>query len=248
MRFYKTIGANLCEFALNRLKIDSYCVLCNRSTSSARDVCAACESLLVGCNHTDRGGIRSCLCLNCGAVSASGDCADCEGRSSPFVRIVAPYRYAFPLDKMIQQLKYRDQRVYARVLGSLLSSEVGRDSELPDCLVPVPLSAGREKTRGFNQAADIARWCGAELGVPSWPWAAQRLIDTGSMAGLSRASRQHRIIGAFRADEAVFGRRVAIIDDVLTTGSTARELATELYDTGASSVELWVLARTSSER
>lgn len=248
MLFYKAIGAGLCEFALNRLKIGSYCVLCNRSTACARDVCAACESLLVRCIHTDRAGIRSCLCLNCGVTSESGECSSCQERNSPFLRIVAPYRYAFPLNKMIQRLKYRDQRVYARVLGSLLSSEIDRESELPDCLVPVPLSVAREKTRGFNQAADIARWCSAELGVPSWPWAAQRLIDTGSMAGLSRASRQHRIVGAFRANEVVCGRRVAIIDDVLTTGSTARELATELYDTGALSVELWVLARTSSER
>ena len=253
MTFYRPVWSDLYDFALNRLEFGSHCVLCRGHGTHSRDLCDACEGLLQRCLHTDRVGQRTQLCLSCGdefaAVDpAGGECLDCLGRGSPFQQIVAPYRYAFPLDKMIHQLKYGDNRVYARVLGSLLRAAIAADHELPDCLVPVPLAPGREKTRGYNQAADIARWCASELVVPYWPYAAKRVVDTGSLAGLSRAARQLRIVGAFRADQAVCGKRIAIVDDVLTTGATARELATELYDSGAVSVELWVLARTSRTR
>ena len=75
-----------------------------------------------------------------------------------------------------------------------------------------------------------------------------RIVDTGSLAGLTRQERQLKILGAFRADNTLVGLNVAIVDDVLTTGSSARELARELYDSGVASVELRELARTSSNR
>ena len=112
----------------------------------------------------------------------------------------------------------------------------------------MPLHASRLRERGFNQAQDIARWCGQVLGIGVQAGWVSRIVDTGALAGLSRMERQHRILGAFRANDALAGRRVAIIDDVLTTGASARELAREIYDSGADSVEVWVLARTSSSR
>lgn len=248
MRFYRVEWQDLYDFSLNRLKIGSYCVFCRRSSTSCRDLCDGCESQLQRITHSDRAGRVTSLCLACGIEGRSEICASCAQRRSPFTRIVAPYRYAFPLDKIIHQLKYHDRRVYARVLGSLLCAAVPAEGVLPDVLVSVPLSRARARKRGFNQAADIARWCASELGVPHWPDAAERIAETGSLAGLSRAERQQHILGAFRAADRVCGKRIAIVDDVLTTGATAREFATELYDTGALSVELWVLARTSSTR
>jgi len=253
MTFYRPVWSDLYDFALNRLEFGSHCVLCRGHGAQSRDLCDACEALLQRCLHTDRGGRGTQLCLACGdefaaTVSDESECPDCLVRGSPFQKIVAPYRYAFPLDKMIHQLKYGDRRLYARVLGSLLSTSIAEGHALPDCLIPVPMAPGREKTRGYNQAADIARWCADGLDVAYWPHAAKRVVDTGSLAGLSRAARQLKIVGVFRADPVVCGKRIAIVDDVLTTGATARELATELYDSGALSVELWVLARTSSTR
>lgn len=249
--------------ALRRLNIGSQCAICARAGGNGLDLCDDCESLLQPCVIEEPVGYVSGLCLNCGAeltgvprkqIAPAGTlcCPDCAGLDSPFSRIVAPYRYAFPVDRLIQALKYSDQRVLARVFGTLLARTVRRQrlpgQPLPEQLMPVPLHASRLRQRGYNQSADIARWCARELGIQSRARAVAREYDTGSLAGLSRAERQHRILGAFRAQDQVAGRHVAIVDDVLTTGSTARELARELYDTGAASVELWVLARTSSSR
>ncbi len=255
MRFYRPEWSNLLEFFARRLKIGTHCSLCYGSSGSDIDLCDACESLLHRCSHTDRGGLSTQVCLQCGTelpdhLFNTDCCPACLLQISVFSRIVAPYRYHFPLDQLIQGLKYRQQRQMARVLGSLLARSVRHhygEEDLPDCLIPVPMHVSRQADRGFNQANDIARWCARDLRLRSWPDAARRNVDTGSLAGLSRAARQQRILGAFRADEAVAGQRVAIVDDVLTTGSTARELARELYDTGAVSVELWVLARTSND-
>lgn len=273
MRFYRPKWLNILDFFTKRLKIGRHCSLCYCSCESDIDLCDACESLLHRCKHIDRGGLSTQVCLHCGIelpsqyfrvhdscevpviadsadVVATGSCLDCRLKISVFTQIVVPYRYHFPVDQLIQGLKYRQQRQIARVLGSLLARFVSQhrcDADLPDFLIPVPMHVARQATRGFNQADDIARWCAHDLKLHSWPGAAQRIVNTVSMAGLSRAARQNRILGAFRADEAVAGKRVAIVDDVLTTGSTARELARELYDTGALSVELWVLARTSND-
>ncbi len=164
--------------------------------------------------------------------------------------IVAPYRYAHPIDGLIKRLKYRHERQLARVLGELLAEAVTSrvSSALPDIIVPMPLYPARQRLRGFNQAQDIAYWAAKRLQVPLETRSVSRVVDTQSLAGLNRQERQHRILGAFRAEDALCGRRIAIVDDVLTTGASARELAREIYDSGAESVELWVLARTSSLR
>ncbi|MDB4224110.1 phosphoribosyltransferase family protein [Granulosicoccus sp.] len=145
-------------------------------------------------------------------------------------------------------MKYGQRRVFARVLGGLLASAAKSSESLPDVLIPVPLHESRQLLRGYNQAADIGRWCANELDLQYKPWLVSRVYDTGSLAGLSKTARQLRILGAFKASPDVKGCRIAIVDDVMTTGATARELARELYDTGALSVELWVLARTSNDR
>jgi len=178
-------------------------------------------------------------------------CETCALHSGVLLRqIVAPYRYVYPVDRLIKRVKYRQDRQLARVLGTLLGDFAKQRirSTLPDALVPMPLHPARLRQRGFNQALDIARWAGRQCGVSVLPGHVTRLVDTGSLAGLGRQERQHRILGAFRASDALYGRHVAIVDDVLTTGASARELARELYDCGADAVELWVLARTSSLR
>lgn len=255
MRFYVPEWQDLPKTLLKRLNIDAECVICGRSGDYSLDLCDDCESLLQHCLHTEASGRVSHLCLTCGEeLPGSGDdrCDDCSRCNSAFTRIVAPYRYAFPLDRLLHSQKYGGKRVLGRIWGVLLANSVRAvtpaGQALPTRLIPVPLHADRRQMRGYNQSADIARWCARELGLKSASHAVSRVFDTGSLAGLSRAERQYRILGAFRADDSVAGQHLAIVDDVLTTGSTTRELARELYDTGAASVELWVLARTSRSR
>lgn len=265
MRIFIPNWSELAETARNCLNIGSYCTLCARPGLPDVDICRACELQFRAClGHTDRSGATITLCPGCGLEGRSGGavviyndarrkryCNDCHSKRHPLLRdIVAPYRYAYPLDQLIKQVKYREQRQLARVLGTLLGKEAKLRAQLPlpQLLLPMPLHSARLRHRGFNQAQDIAFWAGKQVGVPLASQSVMRTVDTGSLAGLNRLERQHRILGAFRASDALAGKRVAIVDDVLTTGASARELAREIYDSGAESVDLWVLARTSSQR
>jgi len=248
----------------------SNCAICHRQGDAGVDLCLACRHWFPPLK-----GRVDTLCRHCGSSFAGhryGEiCEECDNRLSPYARLVVPWRYAWPLDRLIQRMKYRDERVLARVLGTVLAQEAARgvtratreankavtdgppsaSSEvelkraiiLPDMLLGVPSRAARLQA-GFDHASELTRWCAKALALPAPRAAARRIVDTGSLAGLSRAERQLRIRGAFQVDIDVADRHVAIIDDVLTTGATSAEFARELYDSGARSVELWVLART----
>lgn len=270
--------ANLSLAVSKCLTIGTYCTLCARPAMPGVDLCTSCLGLFRACRYTDRNTHTTVLCPGCGLeqveppecaagakLPASGACqhdilvtsslghycAGCKTMAGQFLtRIVAPYRYAYPVDRLVKRIKYREERQLTRVLGHLLAEEVlqhGAD-RLPSTILPMPLHPSRLRHRGFNQAADIAGWCGKHIGLTVAENQLSRIVDTGSLAGLNRQERQLRILGAFRATGDLEGKRVAIVDDVLTTGASARELAREIYDSGAESVELWVLARTSSER
>ena len=253
---------------LGGLSPGTHCALCARAGQPGVDLCDSCQQHFKASRHHFRCGQASRLCVGCGqevpldsvhfdepvgkiCQSAEFFCSSCRHKNSPvFSYIVAPYRYAFPLDRLIKRVKYAGDRQLTRVLGHLLATAVGRgacDRDI-DMLIPMPLHHSRLAERGFNQAQDIAHWCGSVLGIAVNAQMVQRIEATGSLAGLNRQERSLRILGVFRASESVAGFRVAIVDDVMTTGASAAELARELYDSGALSVELWVLARTSSVR
>ena len=135
-----------------------------------------------------------------------------------------------------------------RLLGELLAIRVREalaDGELsrPDRLVPVPLHPWRLWQRGFNQAELIAAALGRDIGVPVLAGALRRVRNTPPQSGLGAASRRTNLRGAFSAAVEVAGRHVLLIDDVMTTGATARECAGVLRQAGAATVEIAVLGR-----
>ena len=231
--------------------LPQFCCFCHRKTDTGYDLCRYCRIHLPAI--VDKTGQKSAssVCLRCGFILPDSTyrqhCANCVNYQTRIEQVVCPFRYDFPIDGLIGRLKYRAHLATGRLLGNLLAEEIigTLDShDFPDCLVPVPLNNSRYRARGFNHAAEMAYWCGKAIGVESKPDSVGRRLDTGSLVGLTRAERGMRIRGAFWAHERLIGRRVAIVDDVLTTGATAGELATELIDQGVSSVQLWVIART----
>lgn len=118
-----------------------------------------------------------------------------------------------------------------------------QETLLPDCLIPVPLHPSRFRARGFNQALELARPIAAKLRLPLCPGWCRRVRDTAPQRLLDAAERRGNLRGAFAATENVRGRRVALLDDVLTTGATLHEAASALKKAGAAWVEVWVLAR-----
>jgi ComF family protein len=153
----------------------------------------------------------------------------------------APFAYRFPVAGLIHALKYGGRLALARTLGDALAQVVRRDA---DAIVPMPLARGRLAERGFNQALEIARAVAARTGIPLLRDAARRMVETPPQAALPWKERARNVRRAFACHADVAGRRIAVVDDVLTTGATLDELAGQLLQTGAASVVGWVVART----
>lgn len=196
-------------------------------------------------------------CGLCGFPGASLDldlCTVCHA-DLPWLNAHSPdrtiaLRFEYPVDEMIRELKYHREFANARTLGVLLAEVVSkRESPLPGLLVPVPLHSARLRDRGFNQALAIARYAGRMLGIPYSGGVVKRTRDTPSQTALDVAARRRNVRGAF----AVSGRKslerllaaghVAVVDDVVTTGSTANELRATLLGAGVRKVEVWAAAQ-----
>lgn len=198
---------------------------------------------------------RCLLCGSRGQAPCLDLCAGCEASlanavepvrpaSGPLRRCGAPFDYAPPLDHLLHALKYRGHLATGRVLGALLApriADLGLHLEV-DVLVPVPLHPERHAERGFNQSAEIARHLGRRLQLPVDESLALRQRATPPQVGLHLAERRRNLAGAFRAG-AVAGRRVVIVDDVTTSGTTLQELASVLSRGGAVAVDAWCVAR-----
>jgi ComF family protein len=153
--------------------------------------------------------------------------------------------YAFPADSLVHRLKYRGQLAVGRVLGMVLAAAV-LDFALHldvDCLVPIPLHPTRHAERGFNQSAEIGSRVAGDLGCRYLPGAVRRVRVTRPQVGLHPEERRSNLAGAFRASAEVRGGRVAVVDDVLTTGATAGAVAAALLEAGAFSIDVWCIAR-----
>jgi ComF family protein len=162
------------------------------------------------------------------------------------------FRFEPPIDDLIRRLKYQGVLANARVLGVLLAQVVReRGTPLPELLVPVPLHIARLRERGFNQAAALARYAGRLLDIPCAPHAVRRVRDTPSQTALDIAERHRNVRGAFAVNGPRGLRRlsgadhVAIVDDVVTTGSTAQELRAVLSGAGVRQIEIWAAAQSS---
>jgi ComF family protein len=171
-------------------------------------------------------------------------CGACQTHPPAYVSAHAAFRYASPVDKLIQDLKYHDRLELSRLLGGYLANHLqARIDPLPDMVVPVPLHSSRLRERGYNQSLEIARIVARSLDLPiNWK-DAQRIRPTMPQTELPREQRRKNVRGAFMTGGVFAGQRVAIVDDVMTSGHTANALAESLLRSGAREVRVWVVAR-----
>lgn len=212
------------------------CVLCGAPTLRSHGLCRDCEQSLpyIG---------QACPVCAGPSTHAQQACGQCQRRRPHFERAYALLHYQNPVDKMILQLKYSGQMHYAHHLGELMAARFVRPARLPDYLVPVPLHLTRLRMRGYNQALEIARPVAKALKIPLAVDAIRRIRQTPAQTGLPRARRAGNVRGVFAARTRFDGKRVAIIDDVMTSGHTADSLSLCLRHAGAEAVEVWVVAR-----
>ncbi|MEP6996908.1 MAG: ComF family protein [Betaproteobacteria bacterium] len=212
------------------------CELCAAPCGSHL-VCAACTR--------DLPQIGS-ACPVC-ALPASGAevCGSCLADPPAFDATIAAFAYAFPVDRLIHAFKYQGRLALAEwAAGAILAERLRRGRPEPDTLVALPLSVERQRERGYNQAAEIARVVASRAGLPLLSAGVRRIRAAPPQAMLPWTARERNVRGAFACDADLAGLRVAVIDDVMTTGASLSELARTLRAAGATGVENWIVART----
>jgi ComF family protein len=212
-----------------------HCLLCG-ALSDSPPLCVACRS--------DLPWHRQPQCPQCATPTPGGEvCGACLQHPPAFDRTHAALAYAFPVDRLIPRLKYHAQLAIVPALGDCLAEAVTPHPR-PDRLIPMPLHTQRIRERGFNHASEIAREVARRLALPLDLASCQRIRDTPPQMGLKHDARRRNVRGAFACSGEVQGQHIALIDDVMTTGTSLDELAATLKRAGAREVSCWVVART----
>jgi ComF family protein len=182
---------------------------------------------------------------------AAAACGECQRDPPPFSAAVCAVDYSFPWNQLMGAFKFQGQVELATALAARMEQALALADDSvcrPDCLLPVPLSAARLAARGYNQAWELTRRLAAARGLPARADVLLRPVDTAQQAELDRAARQRNLRAAFMVAPTLrpwlAGRRLALVDDVMTTGATLREAAATLLRAGAADVQVWVVART----
>ena len=222
----------------HRLLINQYCALCRLYPATRHGLCDGCHAdlpwLLGGCPR----------CAEPLVADLNLHCPRCQQQPPAFDRTLAAFSYRFPLTELIPAVKYQRQPTALGWLSATLAELIDdRLERKPQLLLPVPMHPWQLFRRGFNQAALIAERLSRELGIPYHDGILRKIRNTSHQADLGRTERQANLRGSFACQGRV-PAHVAIVDDVMTTGSTADELARLLRRHGAEQIDVWLLART----
>ncbi len=250
------------------MALPDHCAICHRR--AARQICADCAHAFDASRSDAPLRCHQCAAaLPSLAIPADGTTTlDAEGAticrtpSSVVCGQCLQYRPAFdatltladyvaPLDTLMIRLKYHGALPLAREFGERLGDALSTLSALGDVtplLVPVPLAPSRLASRGFNQAWELARVASRRAHLPASAQVLRRERTTAAQRRLSREERRRNLRGAFVASDRVRGRRVVLIDDVMTTGATCDAAAAALKHAGATHVLAAVVLRTPSSR
>jgi len=206
------------------------------------DLCPRCRTELP---HNPSACLRCALPLPAGA---SAVCGQCQRRAPAFDYALSPFRYDAPLNHLIHAAKFHARLNVAHLLGTLMADHLARVLTLnqrpaPELLVPVPLHPSRLRERGFNQALELARPIARRLRIPIDFTSCRRIRATPAQALFAAKARRRNVKGAFRVLQDIKARHVVLVDDVLTTGHTAGELAVTLRRAGVETVTVWACAR-----
>lgn len=209
------------------------CLLCT-SDSGAQILCPACEN--------DLPRLAAARCPQCALPSARSErCGRCLTHPPHYDTTHAVYRYDFPVDKLIQAFKYGERLALAPYFGKQLTAALA--GLAADLLIPLPLHPLRLRERGFNQALELARPVSATLRIALAADTCSRTRNTQPQASLPWHGRVKNIRGAFHCNTDLTGKRIILVDDVMTTGATLNECARTLKLHGARQVNLLLVAR-----
>ncbi|MCZ6504194.1 MAG: ComF family protein [Gammaproteobacteria bacterium] len=217
------------------------CIICEASTHRKLDLCVKCELELPWLNNA---------CLHCSIPLPDGNnvCGQCLFNKPPFTRCYSGFVYKYPIDRLILDFKENQKLLIGKLLATLLLKSFPENFTPPDLLVPIPLHKSALKKRGFNQSLEIAEVLSGNWSVPMDTRNCRRIVETTQQKSLHQKDRANNIRGAFAIEKSYQGERIAIIDDVVTTGATVTEFARLILANGAASTEVICIARTPVQR
>lgn len=220
---------------LGRVLLAPRCQVCREPGAHGRDLCAACAAQLPWLGHA---------CLRCALpLPAPGTCGECLRHPPPLDRVHAAFLYGFPLDRLLPRFKFHDDLAAGRLLSLLMLDRL-QALPRPAALVPVPLHRQRLRSRGYDQALELARPLARVLVVPLLARALVRERATRAQSELDAGRRMANVQGAFRVGAgARLPAHVVLVDDVMTTGATLHAAARCLRQAGVQRVDAWVCAR-----
>ncbi len=219
--------------------IPSRCILCGDKGFNNRDLCLACYTEL----PTNLPICYQCANNDVTTSHSAGLCLECLTNPPAFDETFAPFVHYRGIRYLILQLKFHRHYPSARLLGELMADYLQKTAEFPDCIIPVPLHKNRYCERGFNQSIEMARVLSKKLNLPLDMHSCSRYRDTAHQVGLNAEQRNENIKNAFAVSPNFRAKHVALVDDVMTTGSTVHELAMALKIAGCHRVQVWVCAK-----
>ena len=224
--------------ALLQLVVPSSCASCGapRRGLGGGGLCRACWTALPLLD-------LDAACSACALPDAAPLCRACTASPPPVMRTVAVARYAGVARRLVHAMKFRGHDILVAPAGARMAACARRLGSGLDAVVPVPSTTRRNRDRGYDPGRLLAEEVSRRLRLP-----VRRLLsrvrDAAPQSSVPAAERRRNVKGAFRADAAASGRRLLLVDDVMTTGATAFEAADALRAAGAAGVDLLVLART----
>lgn len=229
----------------------SRCQGCGERGASGRDLCPACDAALprirVACVTCGLPLSMTSTRVTEGSVNLGEvRCEACQRCPPPFTRVVTPFVYAPPLDRWLPRFKFHNDVAIGHLLSQLMLPSFSA-APRPDVIIPVPLHFSRLRTRGYNQALELARPIARALHIPLDTSLLVRTRATSAQSSLHAHERRRNLRGAFGLATSAINRpapvHVTILDDVMTTGATLADAARPLLNAGVTRVDAWVCAR-----
>ena len=213
------------------------CMVCGERGTNGRDLCGACHAALPW---------QGPSCSRCALpLPQPGQCGQCLHAPPPLDDVHAVFDYAFPLDRLLPRLKFHRDFAAGRVLSQCMADRLAALPR-PDALIPIPLHRARLRSRGYDQALELARPLAHALQLPLLGNALQRSKVTTAQSRLDADARQRNLHGAFAvARGARLPAHVVLLDDVMTTGATLHAAARVLRRAGVRRLDAWVCARVA---
>lgn len=233
---------------LSHLIFPHFCCFCgevSKLSKFSNDMCEICYSALPWIDNA---------CFRCGAELASEcehvQCERCQEKPPAYDRLCALFHYHPPIRKMITNLKFSGQLAYGRILGEMFAKQMQevwyKKDSLPQGIIPVPLSLKRLRKRGYNQAFELLRPIVKNCGIPFLNSVCERTRHTTPQSALNKEKRRRNLKNVFKVthpNKLKNIEHIAIMDDVVTTGSTVQALSLVLKEQGVSRIDVFCCCR-----